>query len=222
MPRDLPPTFEDQNAHEGVWAGQEFVNLLRNGSAERTWPSLRPWIGNREIYRVPLARSFQSMWDWQRTGWVYGYELQRLFQTFWGVFSWGHLSLPVGYFYLLAAISALALAGLVAGLIRNIRSPRSPGWQRWSWAVLALALLLTWGGTVLRIHPVFIADGHLYLPVARYGSGVIAPTALLLCLGLANLVSRRWRGMMAYVGLLGLVALEMIALWTVIVPFYYG
>jgi 4-amino-4-deoxy-L-arabinose transferase-like glycosyltransferase len=222
MPRDPPPAFEDQNAQKGAWAGQAFVNLLRNGSAERTWPSLRPWIGSKEIYRQPLARIFHSAWDWQRTGWVYGNELQRLFQTFWGVFSWGHLSLPGGYFYLLAAITILALVGVVTGVAREIRSPASQGWQRRSWAVLTLALLLTWGGIVLRIHPVLIADGHLYWPVARYASGVIAPVALLLCLGLANLVPRRWRGMAAYAGLLGLVAVETVALWTVIVPFYYG
>jgi hypothetical protein len=39
---------------------------------------------------------------------------------------------------------------------------------------------------------------------------------------LANLVPRRWRGMAAYAGLLGLVAVETVALWTVIVPFYYS
>jgi len=55
--------------------------------------------------------------------------------------------------------------------------------------------------------------------LARYASGVIVPTALLLCLGLANLLPRRWRGMAAYAGLLGLVALETIALWAVIVPY---
>lgn len=89
-------------------------------------------------------------------------------------------------------------------------------------ALLILALLLTWGGTMLRIHPAFVAPGRPHLPVARYASGVIAPTALLPCLGLANLVPRRWRGTAAYAGLLGLVALKTVALWTVIVPYYYG
>jgi 4-amino-4-deoxy-L-arabinose transferase-like glycosyltransferase len=222
MPLGAPPAFGNRQATEGEWGGRAFVNLLQNGSAERTWPSLRPWIGSREIYRTPLGRIFHSVWDWQRTGWVYGHEVQRLFQSFWGVFAWGHLALPDGYYYPLGGLAALALAGLALGLVREIRSPHNQSWERWSWGLLILALLLGWGGTVLRIHPVFTTLGNLHWPVTRYASGVIAPTALLLCLGLANILPRGWRGGAAYAGLLSIVALEIIAFWTVILPYYYG
>ncbi len=221
MPGAGAPQFQDKDAKGGHWGGQALVNLIQNGSAERTWPSLRPWLGDVQLYGTQLGKIFHSALDLKRTGWVYGSELQRFFQTFWGVFAWGHLALPRSCFYLLGLVSALAVVGVTIGLASEIRSSGAQSWRRWSWALLVLSLLLTWGGILLRIHPVFLTSGSLYWPVARYASGVIAPTSLLLCLGLAKLVPRRWQGIAAYAGLLGMLALEVVALWITILPYYY-
>jgi hypothetical protein len=50
----------------------------------------------------------------------------------------------------------------------------------------------------------------------------IAPTAALLCLGLAESVPHRWLREAVLIGLLGMVIWEVIALWTLILPYHYG
>jgi 4-amino-4-deoxy-L-arabinose transferase-like glycosyltransferase len=218
-----PPEFDTAQAGTGYWAGRPFTNLLQNGSAERVWPGLQPWIGQRTLYRIPLTKIFHSVWDWSRTRAVYGLELLILFKSFWGEFGWSQLVLPDAYHYPLVLLSAASVIGAAIGLARRARY--SGLWEpsrRWAWALLGLVLLVSWGGTVLRIHPVFVALQQVYWPRARYAAVVIAPTAALLCLGLAEIVPRRWLREAVLIGLLGMVSWEMIALWTLILPYHYG
>ena len=222
MPVGLPPQFDTDQAATGYWSGQRFANLLKNGSAESTWPGLQPWLGRLSGYRIPASLVFQSLWDWSRTGWVYAPELLRLFQGFWGRFGWGHLALPSTYSYPLGLLTIAGIIGSGIGLVRRARSGRGEPWQRRAWAMFGLVLLVGWGGTILRIHPVFVVAHHLYWSAVRYAGTVIVPTATLLCLGLAQIVPRRWVKRAAYVGLLGMVALDALALWTLILPYYYG
>ncbi|HSJ55516.1 MAG TPA: hypothetical protein VLC52_17375, partial [Anaerolineae bacterium] len=76
-------------------------------------------------------------------------------------------------------------------------------------------------GTMLHIHPVQVL-AHVFWPVARYLVVAIGPLAIALCAGLAELLPGRWRGLAGGAGLLGLVTLDVAALWTVILPYYYG
>jgi hypothetical protein len=223
MPLQEPPAFDDGRASSGQWGGQRFENLLRNASAEKSWPSLRPWAGSLSPYRLEVAQVFHSLWDWQRTAWVYRPELSNLFASFWGRFGWNHLALPAGYSVLPGLVTLLALIGTGVSLIRGLQGTgMGEAWRCQAWLVLGLALLVGWGGTLLRIHPVFVVKGNLFWPVARYAGVVIGPTALVLCTGLAQIVPRRWAGLAAYVGLLGLILLDAAALGLVILPYYYG
>ena len=222
MPVDLAPVFDTERAEKGRWGTRQFNNLLRNGSAEDIWPGLRPWIGNREVFREPVSSLFHSVWDWHRTGWVYRPEIGLLFQSFWGRFGWNHLALPSGYFYPLGLATLGGIVGAGLWLVQRLRTGRAVGsWRRQAAAVLLIAWLLAWGGSLLRIHPIFVTE-HVHWPVARYATTAIVPTALLLCLGWAQLVPRRWVPIAAWLGLLGLVVLDVAAVWLVIVPYYYG
>ena len=214
-PVDTPPSET-----AGTWGGQPVQNRLKNGSAEQVWPALRPAIGQLEVYRQPAARVFHSFLDWTRTAWVYGPELSILLQSFWGRFGWNHLALPTPYFYLLGALTVAGLVGGCLALARGLRNSSSA--SRRVTAILGITLLTAWGGAILRIHPVFFVGEHLFWPVARYASVAIAPTAMLLCLGWLELLPRRWVKPAAWLGLLALLALDALALWSVIVPYYYG
>ncbi len=86
--------------------------------------------------------------------------------------------------------------------------------------MLAMALAVGWGSALLRIHPVFVTR-HISWPVARYADPVIAATAVVLVAGLAALVPRRWLKGAAWAGLLGMITLDALAVWTVILPYYY-
>jgi hypothetical protein len=217
-----PPQFDTTQALQGQWGAQPIVNLLKNGSAEKAWPGPRTWLGDLSLYRQPVATVFHSLWDWPRTAWVYGPALRILLQSFWGGFGWNHLQLPAAYIGLLGVVTLAGIAGGGIGFRRWVKAGRrsTPGLGH-ALAVMGVALLVAWGGAVLRIHPVFIT-GHVFWPVARYASTAIAPTAMLLCLGWAEIVPRRWTREAAWLGLLGLLLLDVIALGTVILPYYYA
>ncbi len=222
MPLDQAPVFDTVQAKAARWGSRSVTNLLRNGSAESTWPVLRPWIGSVEVYRTPLAHIFHSLWEWRRTAWVYGFEFTILFQSFWGRFGWNHLALPGAYFYPLALLTLAGLAGSGLALVRALRARGAAKPWRWrAWVLMGIMLLLAWGSAVLRVHPVLLTQ-NLFWPVARYASVAIVPTAAVLCFGWAKLVPRRWRREAAWLGLLGLILLDAVALGTVILPYYYA
>jgi hypothetical protein len=223
MPVGSSPEFDTIQAVSGQWGGQRFANLLKNGSAERGWPGLRARIGRIGVYRQPVALVFHSVWDWTRNAWAYSLGSLVLFESFWGKFGWGDVALPSICFYPLGLVSAAAVIGAGIGLVRRARSfgKREP-WQRRAWSVLGLVLLVGWAGAILRVHPVFLVVEPSQMPVARYAAVVLVPTVGLLCLGLAEIVPRRWVREAAYAGLLGMVSLDVIAMWAVMLPWFYG
>jgi hypothetical protein len=216
------PQFDDVEFTTASWGARTYENLVRNGSAEATWPALRPWIGNPMLNnRYSAATMFHAMLDSPRTGWVYGWEARVLFQSFWGRFGWNHLALPAAWFWAPGLVSAAALLGCGLGLLRRAGVKSWAAWQRGAGALLAMVWLVVWLIVVLRIQPVFVTSGVDW-PVARYGAVVIIPTALGLCLGLVSIVPGPALRPMAWLGLLGLIALDAVAMLTVILPYYYG
>ncbi|MDD3825872.1 MAG: DUF2142 domain-containing protein [Anaerolineae bacterium] len=216
------PQFADGGARRATWNGQEIGNLLHNGSAEAAWPGLPSWLLGAQMYRAEIQDVFHSILDLQRTAWVYPRELWILHKSFWGGFGWAHLWLPEPWFYALAALTLAAVAGVVLGLVRRGRGPAEvPAWKRRSWWALGLAVGVTAIGTLFHIHPLYHL-AHIYWPVARYLTVTIGPLAIALCAGLAELLPRRYRAPAGGVGLLGLVVLDAVAIWTVLVPYYYG
>lgn len=219
---DQEPVFADGEGRSGQWDGEAFVNLLRNPSAEKSGPGLRRWIGDKQVYRQPLAWIVTSLLDGRRTGWVYGDELWLLHNSFWGRLSWGHLSLPDPLFYGLLAVTALACIGCLKALVRQARAPdKDSSWKWAAWGVLVAVWLAAWGSAVLRIHPMLLTRNFNW-PMARYAAAAVAPTAAFLCAGLYALTPRRWRRWSGLAGLGGMVTLDALALLTVLLPFYYG
>lgn len=222
MPLGKSPTFQAPGATTALWGDRAAANLLQNGSVEASRLALRGRIGWVALFQEPISRSFQSVLDWHRTGWVYPQVLATLLRSFWGSFGWNHLALPVPYFYPLGVLGVLSLLGPVLAYARLRRSGRTvESWQLAAWGVLALSLLVGWGSAILRVHPVFLTR-HIYLPVARYADVVIVSSATWLCAGLAWIVPRRWVTATAWLGLLGMLMLDAVALWVVILPYYYG
>jgi hypothetical protein len=216
------PQFTGSGARRATWDGQEVVNLLRNGSAETTWPGLKPWLRSARLYRTGAQEVLHSILDWQRTGWVYQPELMLLLRSFWGRFGWGHLVLPEPWFYPLILLTLAAAVGAILALVRRVRRAAAvPGWKRRALWLLGLSLLVASAGAMLRIHPVDVL-GYTFWPSARYLTVAIGPLSIALCAGLAELVPSRWQAVAAGAGVVGLVTLEWAALWTVILPYYYG
>ena len=180
-PAGSPPVPGDPDGRGGVWAGQSFTNRLRNASAERAGPRIRPWAERlferaAGAYLSPLAL-VGALADFERSRPIFGATTNLLLQSFWARFSWGQIGLMAPWYTLLAVWSGL---GASAGAWRLWRA-----WRRqagsWKLAVawLGLAMLASWGTVYLR--GLFnAADTALVLPVARYAYPVIIPTLLML------------------------------------------
>ncbi len=222
LPLDTAPSFEDDRATRAIWGNTRVTNLLENGSAEDLWPTLRPWIGNSNLFGQPIAAAFHSLLDWSRTRWAYGSETRLLIDSYWGTFGWGHLALPEPILIIFRVLSGLAVLGVGIRISLWIRSGRTmKAWQKRAWFVLGCALFASWVGAFLRIHPLFTTQRIIW-PMARYAVAVTVPTAIVLCLGLFALVPTRWRWGAGWVSMLGMALIEMSALLTLIIPYYYG
>jgi hypothetical protein len=181
QPKEMLPMFHDEDAAEGVWGGEEFTNLLRNGSMEQSWPWVRPWVDALGVRFIPDSGRpsliLYSLLDSPSSGWYYVNTFYRLARTFWAKFAWGHVSL-IGHkpYRVLGIFTAVGLAGAVVALWRK---RRALPWD--SLIFLAIVLSMVWGTTWVR--------GAIYLfyfpfiPVARYAYPVIIPTMLVLNFG---------------------------------------
>jgi len=221
LPYGAPRTADA--AATRITAGEQALpNLLRNGSAQRSWPGLPRVLGNQVLGRSTLADILTSVCDHRRTAWVLGQEATTLFRSFWGGFGWNHIQLPDAIFCVLLVATGCGLAGAARPLVGRLsRRGKRPMSQLRTYLLLGAAFLTGWGIVWLRIYPVFVTT-RIWWPVARYADVVIIPTALLLCGGLAALVPPRQRSAAALLGLLGLLALAALALWGVVLPYYYG
>ena len=208
-PVDEPPQFSDVEGNFGVWGGQPFTNLLRNGSAEIAGPRFHPWIEKAIVKAFPsystLSFTVYYLFDWQGAGWHYWAVGARLFRTFWGYFGWGNAPL-LGHkpYRVLLAFTLLAFIGAGIYLYRHRKSLL--------WAIifiLSLTLLGIWMGAFVRGVSLF-ATNRLWLPVARYAYPAIIPTALIFSIGwmeILRLFERhlrfpRWAQYALYTGLL--------------------
>ena len=178
FPTATPPVFQDEQASAGSWNGQSFENLLRNASAEKSWPRLRPQVSQRLPARLNVASSYLwSVADLPGLGWYYQEAGEQMFETFWQKFGWAHVPLIGKRFY--GLFSVLSVAGLAGALWA--------GWQhrkRLPWGViafLAVQLLGTLALTLLRGSHSWIT--RLFIPSARYAYPAILPLAMLLCAG---------------------------------------
>jgi hypothetical protein len=215
FPADTQPQFDSPEAAGGVWAGRPFTNLVRNASAEQSWPYLRPWLEAtlfRYIHRSP-SQTAAALFDLERVG---AYTLRNtmpyvIFGGF-GSFAWGQVRLQGDFWiYLFCALLAAALCGGAAWLLR--RAPAlAPGLQG-SLLLLGLALALIWLNVLLR--PLPLLDAWPVYPTARYGFPAIAPSMLALTGGWAAVWPKRWRRTGAVLLLAALVALNAVAVVTI-------
>ncbi|GAH53230.1 unnamed protein product, partial [marine sediment metagenome] len=174
-PHDEPPIYTHEDGSVGTWGGEPFVNLIRNGSAERSGFRFRSEVdnfGSRFLGdNTKPSLIITSLIDYSGTGSYYKTTVLRLFRTFWSKFGWGHVHLRIYNAYLsLAVVSMLGILGAIIGMIRN--------WSDLRWEVLFLlgiVLLISWGATFTR-GATYLGLRHLYLPVGRHAYPAIIPT----------------------------------------------
>jgi hypothetical protein len=199
--------------YDGVVLAEEArsqVNRVRNGSAERTWPYVRPAVDEVFIRytRRSLSQFLTSLLDWRRTSWAYRYTMLILFQSFWARFGWNHVPLTEGWYWGLGALTLLGMAGAVLSALR-LRATEAR-LRRAIWFLL-VAGLLVWLNTAMRIHPL---AGRLFIPAARYAYPAIIPSMLALVAGWTTHVPQRHRSRVIW-GLAALfLVIDVVSIWT--------
>lgn len=186
-PLDQPPVFENDQALHGEWGGQPFTNLIRNASAERSWPQIRTWAeqwGSRLFPDYGYDRpslALYTLLDSPGAGGYYRTLGKVLLQTFWAKFGWGHVPVAGRFSYpFLALFTLLGLSGALFALVRSARIDIRciPGASLF---FLGLAAAAVWGLTFVRGSNYLLVAP--YYPVARYAYPAVIPTLLLLCSG---------------------------------------
>lgn len=134
------------------------------------------------------------------------------FRSFWAQFGWMGIVVDERIYELLAALCALAGLGLILHLGRVALARGGwPPWQRQALALLAGAIALVGLGVV--------AYNLQYLqPQGRYFFPALAPLALLLTLGLRELVSRDHERLLLGLLVAGLFGLTLVCLFWFVVP----
>jgi hypothetical protein len=179
---NTPPHFSDPDGTRGVWAGQNFQNLIRNGSAEQGAFQFRPWTDKLNVRLsksgVDLPLFISTIQDWKGNGWYYREAFATLFRTFWASLAGDKVVLPNKYINdLLIFLTVIGIAGaghLVWSKRKNIR---------WDIVfILGMSLLIPWMLAITRGVSGFLIENPLY-PWSRYAYPAIIPTAILLCGG---------------------------------------
>jgi hypothetical protein len=163
FPADNPPVFYDSSGSSGIWVGQEFQNLVQNGTAESGWPGFRPWVENIFSKYFPINPTF--VWatlDWKWSIPYFKGDLMVLFRSFWARFGWGNVSLAGKRPYRVLVIATII--GLIGAVVLFGKNKRQLNIGLFSFGLVALAGI--WGITLLRgIGSIF---NHTLYPVSRY------------------------------------------------------
>ncbi len=182
---ESPPQYSDGQGTEGVWGGEQFVNLLRNGSAEQAGLRISAWLDELGASFLPdntrPTLILTYLLDWNDVSWHYRLTVWRLFRTFWAEFGWGHVTLKGHSPYrVLLVISFAGIIGFIVWLFRRIVTRKDIHWD--VVFLLGIMLVVVWGGAISR-GVLYLGQNRLYLPVARYAYPAIIPTLLILCIG---------------------------------------
>jgi hypothetical protein len=180
------------------WRGQEYVNFIRNPSAERAWPRVRSWVDSSVAGMIPGRPSqiFGTMLDWRSFTSYFRSAFRQLFQTFWAKFGWAHVPLLGHRPY--RALGIFTIAGLLGAAVGLWRGQRSIPWE--ILLFFTSVLLLVWGFALLRGN-LSVIGGDVLLPSARYAYPVVIPTMLILTFGWVEILKtmRNWFNLPLYV-----------------------
>lgn len=221
---DMLPTFETAHGKRGMWGERDFINLVRNPSAETRWLFIAPWL-ERVRQRYPwaahlnLSTLLASLMDWQYTNWLYEASIANIVETFWARFGWGHVRLSSSWWYKgLYGLSALSMWGII-----------SIFWYTWdksqSWRLamfwFGIAGVVIWGEVIVRGF-VTLASSDPFIPSARYGYPAIIPTLFFLFVGWGWLLKNmKVRKGLVGATLWGFLVLDVVSIFTVW-HFYVG
>ena len=180
----LPPVFGSDTLTDGIWNGHRFDNLIRNPSAEHAWLSFKPIVNKvykKRYLNAPLILA--TIQDWKGFGWYYKIVSSLLFQEFWGRGAGTQAPLIGHSIYIF--LQFITLLSIIGFGIFIYRSPRS--FIKKESFILAIVLGIVWSATIVRgVFAMF--DDILIVPYTRFAYPAFIPTALILCIGILEVL----------------------------------
>jgi hypothetical protein len=185
-PLEQAPEFTGSNGDRGFWGGQEFTNLIQNGSAETGGPYLRNWILQylRRYFVASPSLALTSLLNPRQAGWYYQETTVNLFKTFWAQFGWGHVPLRFQFLRPYHILLVVTITGLVGSALAAWRRRQNIRWD--ILVYLGLSLLFLWGFAFYR--GIDSITSMVFIPGSRYAYPAIFPTMFILCLGWVELL----------------------------------
>ena len=178
------PYFNNAIGDSGSWQGEEFTNLLRNGSAETAGIRIRSGFDSIITRFLPARASLlvTSILDPSGAGWMFQASGLRIFRTFWGKFGWGHIPLIGSKPYrVIGGITILGILGFCFWLLKGLHQKKLQMYANYILVFMVL-MVIVWFGVITRGTP-HLGVIQMYLPVARYAAPAIIPTLLVLSIG---------------------------------------
>jgi hypothetical protein len=143
-----------------------------------------------------------------------------IFTTWWAHFGWLDTALPPWIYFLLRALTFMAIIGLIYRLYRARHTARL-GERIIPWALMALAVLLP----ILLLQYYDLSFWHSYGLgrglQGRYWLGTVVPMLLFFVAGLLAWLPRRWHEAAHLTLRFGIVLLNFVSLLGYILPRYY-
>jgi 4-amino-4-deoxy-L-arabinose transferase-like glycosyltransferase len=180
------------------------------------------FLRNQLLYGEPTGfQRVTELWESRTPGetWaILRLELSMAWTTLWGRFGYGQVPMPVGVYQGLAWLAAAAVVGLILPLIRLAchRSPsnlHSPSSTYHSQLFLLLATVLLFAAVLVAYILVSPAGA-----MGRFFFPGLPAFALLLSLGLSQLVPRRLNFFMSLAITVGMAAVAIYALFGILAP----
>jgi hypothetical protein len=228
--------IDDARLQVAGWPAAIGPVVLRNPSMEESALVVRPdSVLARLLARLPASLqadlTLETLVNPQAfdKAAVAGADLGDEFRSYWGWFGWlgRRLQLPSGQYALWAAVCGVALLGWATGWWAR---PRSTPRVRVLGGLVLLALGSAVAVSLARQLMLLATSGFHDFPQGRYLFVLMVPATWLLLAGLgrAALCWGPWRARLAlvrwgaWVGLGGLVYLDLYALVVILLPYYYG
>jgi 4-amino-4-deoxy-L-arabinose transferase-like glycosyltransferase len=217
-----PPERLDADGTGGLWAGREFVNLVRNGSGEDVERRLTPWLGRvfEAVGAAPEVVVGTSRLDrlgaggWEQTGWLIAFARE----GYVGRFSWMTLPLAAwvyAAFDILLIGALIGLAGVAVGVARRRGSgDRTRLWIIGTWAVAVC------GGLLVALLPFLVGARGTEWPQGRYIYPCIVPISGLIAAGVSAYVPRAWKVPALAVWSVAALVLNLYVLVVTVIPRY--
>ncbi len=178
------PEFADSAARAGTWENQNFTNLLRNTSGERSWPVFSTFT--RKIIPSNLrfsASRILTVLDFQAHRWYFEMASANIFRTFWGLFGWGHIFLigrrPYWFFLFLTLFSVV---GHLLIILRH--SKKIPAKFTFFFLIATLLQFI-----LVLFRGIGSWYGNTFTPSARYLFPALIPISILIVAGFDEAMS---------------------------------